>query len=223
MTSAAGTSAAVPSGKPTLGDSIASLRVIADAVGWVHALRIGASISTPSASKALFSGLSAATDDREVASREQAGPAILLYRALTEHVGQARALEVTGDVVATGALRFLGRQLQDLDPAAFVAASDAERRASADRWIDAFFTADAALDEVTESTVVFNVSGCALHRLAAATGHPELAPVFCRADAAFFANRTPPIDLHRPTTIASGDDQCRFELSMAQPQADRKP
>ncbi len=202
-------------GRPTLGDSLASVRALATELGWARTLRIGLSISTPSAVDALFADLPAGSDDREQASREQAGPAILLYRALRSELGQKEALRITGLVVRTGALRFLGRQLHDLDPAAFVEMSEKAREEVAKRWLAAFFTAESRLDSIGEDEVVFSVMNCALHRLAVATGHPELAPLFCEADAAFFASRTPPVLLERPTMLARGDASCLFQLRMS--------
>lgn len=202
------------SGKPTGGDALASLRALAEELGWWRALQVGLETSNPVAMRALFEPLGPADDEREVASRQQAGPAILLYRALKRRIGQEDALRITGRVVQTGALRFLGRQLRDLDPVAFSRSAPAQREAAAQGWLDAFFTAQSRLDAVSEQEVRFTVTRCALHRAAVDTGHPELAPVFCRADAAFFAALQPPIALHRPSVLADGDESCHFQLRM---------
>lgn len=206
----------VPSGKPTLGDAAASLGVMAGTLGWWRAIAVGASISSPGAIDALFADLPAAADDRERASRQQAGPAILLYRALLKRndFDAPAALALLSDVIETGALRFLGRQLSDLDPTVFAEMAPAQREQAAQRWLQAFFTSDTTLQRVAADKVVFHVTGCALHRLATATGHSELAPLFCRADGLFFASREPAVQLSRPTTIADGDAQCVFELTL---------
>lgn len=203
-------------GKPTLGDAVASLEVMADSLGWWRALVVGVSISSPTAVDTLFADLPAANDARESASRQQAGPAILLYRALLarDDVDRDTALALMTRVIETGALRFLGRQLHDLDPAAFAEMPPLQREKVANGWLSAFFTSDTELQEVAADTVVFRVTGCALHRLSMAMGHPELTPLFCRADGLFFASREPAVALERPTTLAQGDTQCLFKLTL---------
>ena len=199
------------SGRPTVSDQLSALRLIINLVG----VRDGFASALASAGSvdAVFVHLESATSARERASRQQAGPAILLYRALRQRVGQTRALNVLQEVVAQGALRFLGRQLHDLDPTSFDSWSDEERQRRADAWLDRFFTAEAELTAVTNERVEFQVTGCALHRLAVGCGHPELAPLFCSADAAFFRARG--IDLAVPSRIAEGDSRCHFVLRLA--------
>ena len=46
-------------------------------------------------------------DSREQASRDQAGPAILLYTILRSRIGKDRALEITKTIIQIGALHFL--------------------------------------------------------------------------------------------------------------------
>ncbi|GEM_PF-2536946 len=245
-----------PSGKATVGDSIASVRVLADELGWWGALVVGAAASSPSelselttflrlsdetgpkqpvsddskvsetfknSTKAASSSLNTNgiytagiyTDrvkDRRDASIDQAAPAILLYRVLVDRVGRDNALRICGRVIATGALRFLGRQLHDLEPTDFAELDPAAREAAAQTWLERFFTSTANLERSAGDEVVFRVTDCSLHRYAHAAGHPELAPLFCVADGLFFDSRKPAIAMQRPTTLARGDDHCLFKL-----------
>jgi len=137
-----------------------------------------------------------------------------MYRALARRRDQEEALRISARVIEQAALTFLGRQLADLRADAFAGLAAESRHSRAQGWLKRFFTSDAELVEVGPERVVFEVHRCALARLATATGHPELAPLFCRADAAFFARRQPPIEMNRPTTLAQGDTCCRFELSL---------
>jgi hypothetical protein len=162
-----------------------------------------------------FEGLPAATDTRERASRAQALPAILLYRELLTRVDPERALAVTTEVITRGAVQHLHKTLGDLDPEAFAALGDAERRARVEGWMDRFFTATAHVDRVDDEGVAFTVTACALARLSRAAGHPELAPAFCRGDAEFFRTRNPPVALERSQSIAEGADSCPFRLTLA--------
>jgi hypothetical protein len=43
-------------------------------------------------------------------------------------------------------------------------------------------------------------------------GHPELAPLFCVGDARYFREVEAEAELLRPTTLAAGDDRCRFTI-----------
>ncbi len=162
-----------------------------------------------------FAQLPPPADRRERQSRRQAGPAVLLYRALCEHLPRERALVVVGRVVRAGALGFLTRTLRGLDAGAFARLSPEQRVARVRRWLDGFFTTTAAIDAVGADSVSFTVTACALARLAVTAGHPELAPVFCRADAAFFASRRPAVALERPQTIAEGATTCPFTLTLS--------
>ena len=160
---------------------------------------------------AAFGHLPPATDERERKSRAQAGVAINIYRVLLQSLDNQRALAVTGRLIEAGALAFLAKTLPDVSAAALASGSQAERAARVKAWFGRFFTATGEVVETSEERVVFHVHGCALVRLAAAAGHPELGPLFCKGDLAFFANRQ--IRLTRPTRIATGQDHCRFELT----------
>ncbi|HAN30028.1 MAG TPA: hypothetical protein DCQ06_00385 [Myxococcales bacterium] len=197
-------------GKATVSDQLSALRLIIDQVGVIDG--IGSALQSAGSIEALFTSLGPPNTAEERASREQAGPAILLYRALIDRVGQERALTVVEQVIANGALRFLGRQLQDLDPTQYRAWTDEQRLQRAQGWLERFFTAEAQLTNLDDQRVEFEVSGCALNRLSIASGHPELAPLFCRADAAFF--RTRGVQLNVPERLATGDKRCHFILEL---------
>jgi hypothetical protein len=161
-----------------------------------------------------FSELPAATTERERLSRKQALPAILLYRVLKARYGQQRSLIIMRRVVKAGAIQFLSQTLGDLDPAAFQALDSNGQHTAVNGWLERFFTATVELDTVSNDQVSWHVTHCALVRLSVAAGHGELAPTFCAGDAHFFATRTPPLDLQRPTTIADGGNCCPFQLTM---------
>ena len=199
-------------GRPTAGDQWSALALLARKLGWIEALRVGVRSSRTGG---IFAHLEPPSDSRERASRQQAAPAFALYRALLKRMSEEEALSIVGAAVENGALRFLARQLHDLDPSSFAALAPEEREQRAEGWMHRFFTADAALEEITESRVEFTVRACALHRLAQEAGHPEVGPLFCRADAAFFAARHPPVLLERPETIAEGGSRCLFRLQLA--------
>lgn len=158
-----------------------------------------------------FAELGAPRGERERRSRAQAAPAVTIYRALLRSVPRDVALTAMAHVIEAGALAFLAKTLPDVTASSLERGSAETRRAHVTGWMSRFFTATSEVTEVTDERVVFEVHACALVRLVAAAGHPELAPLFCKGDETFFRVRG--IRLDRPTTLARGDTRCRFELT----------
>ena len=80
-----------------------------------------------------FRSFPKAQDWRERGSRDQAGPAIVLYRALARRIGTQRALEVCGKVIERGAVMFLSHSVGRLQRAEIAKLSESEREAFAKR------------------------------------------------------------------------------------------
>lgn len=80
-----------------------------------------------------------------------------------------------------------------------------------DRWRegDALRIADVVR---TETTLSFTVTACAYARGYAEMGLPQdLIPLLsCGRDKPFAHGYSPHLSMHRPTTIAGGEDRCRF-------------
>ncbi|MGM0578655.1 MAG: L-2-amino-thiazoline-4-carboxylic acid hydrolase [Myxococcota bacterium] len=191
-------------------------RTLVDAVGWRRTLALGLDVALKRGGRP-FAHLPPPEDRRERLSRAQAEPAVLLYRALLRRYARGRALEVVSEVVTAGAVQHLEKTLGDLDPAEFRRMDQASRLKRVEAWTDRFFTATTRVDDVGPDRVSFTVTACALVRLSREAGHPELAPAFCRGDARFFASRTPPVHLERPTTLAEGGECCPFHLTLSAP------
>ena len=68
-------------------------------------------------------------------------------------------------------------------------------------------------DEISTRGVRFTISRCRLAELARQTGHPELAPLFCKGDARFFGEIEKDVTLTRPPTIADGASHCHFHIA----------
>ncbi len=188
------------------------LRVLVGELGWIRALRVGLSVQLAAARGEPFGDLPPATDTNERGSRAQAGPAVLLYRALKRHVDEPEALRITGRAVEEGALTFLARTIGRLDRDAIDAMSEAERDAWARAKADAFPNATVEWKEIGAQKVVFEVTACRLVQLLHHVGEEQLAPLFCKGDGRYFGEVEPGTELIRPTTIAAGDDRCRFTI-----------
>lgn len=193
----------------------AALAVLGRRLGWLGALRVGVAVERARRRGEPFADLPPAGDAKEAGSRAQAGPAILLYRALRDRVSADDARAITGEAVSAGALVFLRASLGPLRRAALAALDDAGRRAFAADRADRFPNATLTWDEVSADRVAFTVHACRLVTLVAHAGHPELAPLFCAGDAAYFGAVEPGVVLDRPETLAGGGAACRFSLRFA--------
>ena len=189
-------------------------QALVQALGWRKALAVGLKVLQRLPWEAPFRELPRTRDSRERKSRQQIIPAIVLYRVLLRTRSQHASLEIMAEVIRAGAVEHLTRSLGDLNPEHFQALSQQQREHTVRGWLARFFTAETTLDEVSADSVRFTVTRCQLARLAEAAGHPELAPLFCRGDADFFATRTPPVSMRRVQTLAEGGDACPFELSL---------
>jgi hypothetical protein len=145
-------------------------------------------------------------------SRSQIGPAVRLYKALDGMVGREEALRITGRVVHDAAVIFLEHTVGRLDPVRWNRLDDAGRRALVGTIQARFFNATADIDDVTATGFVMRVRSCRFVRLCAAAGCPEVAPLFCAGDLAFF--NAGPVRLERPGTLAEGHPDCAFRFRL---------
>lgn len=186
-------------------------------MGRLTAARTFAGVARRLAFERPFRDLGRARDRRERLSRKQVLGAILLYRELCARVGRDRALDICGQVIEAGAVVHLRKTLGHINGDTLAQLPSPVRTQRVHGWMKRFFTATAEVNEVTATQVRFTVHACALVRLATATGHPELAPAFCRGDARYFASLSPPVHLDRPTTLAAGGESCPFTLTLGPP------
>lgn len=184
-------------------------------LGFFRALSVGLAIDRQRAGGRPFGHLPPPVDDKERQSRDQIGPAIVLFALLVERYGDTKALSVTAEVVEAAALAFLGETVGPLRRAQ-LAAMDAEAR---DRFVrermSRFPNAEVRFEHIGADEVRFTVTACRFVNLCHAAGCPELAPLFCAGDARFFGEVEPDVVLIRETTLAVGGDRCPFVLRYA--------
>lgn len=191
----------------------AALRALARRLGWRRALALGVRLTLGQARGRPFRALPRATNDDERKSRAQIGPAILLYRALqADGMPRLKALELCREVVLAAGVAFLARTVGPLRQAELAALDDAGRRAFAEARGRRFFNATVRWDRVTPQEVRFTVTSCRFPALCEAASAPELAPLFCEADEAYFGQVERRVQLTRPHTLAEGGPDCPFML-----------
>ncbi|MFT7520803.1 MAG: putative ArsR family transcriptional regulator [Kiritimatiellia bacterium] len=194
--------------------SRAAIGVLKRELGWSSTISVGLAIFFSQRRQRPFGDLAPATDAKERGSRDQAGPAILLYRALLKRMSGTDALELTQKVVDASAVAFLQQTIGPLNRQTLQAMSAEERMSFVRLRLDRFPNMTYELHQVDPDTVRFTVNSCRLHSLAVHAGHPELGSTFCSGDARFFGDVQPDVTLERSTTLASGGASCPFVLRL---------
>lgn len=183
----------------------------------MKAARVGLRVQRRAGRGEPFGALPSPDDWREQGSREQAGPAILLYDELRHVVHEAEALSITAEVVEEGAVVFLAKTIGSLRRSDLEPLDEGQRRAFVEERGRRFPNATMSWDEVTPSRVRFTVHSCRLVELVVGAGRPELAPLFCQGDARFFGTIEPDVELIRLETLAGGGSACPFTIQFKVP------
>ena len=192
------------------------IRILREELSVLKLMRVGAGIAWAMARGEPFRALPAVDSENERLSREQIGPAIVLYRAL-QNVGlnQQEAFRITRRVVLEAGADFLKSTLGPLRRADLEALDDKSRWAMARGLGDRFFNATVRWEAVEPDRVEFTITACRFPALCSAVGASELAPLFCEVDEAYFGSVEPNVRLTRTATIARGAKECPFALEWA--------
>jgi hypothetical protein len=181
-------------------------------IGWWKAIRLGLALRKKVKAGAPFQSLPPAKDEAEQLSRNQIGPALVLYQEAQRFFTQKEAYDLTAAVASTAAIVFLGQMIGPLTQKELSSLNDSERRAFVEERGKKFFNATMRWDKVETTDVHFTVTRCTFPTLCEAVGLAELAPIFCKGDAIFFGQVEKNVELNRPKTIAGGDSECIFQL-----------
>lgn len=190
-------------------------RVLAARLGWRKTLRVFALFLRRSATTRPFRALGS---DRPSAAerftRHQLKPVLLLDDVLRKDLlmSQEEALALLAEVVGASGAQFIASQLSPPSPAAWRSYDDQAKESFARRVMARFLNAEAELVPDDRSEVAFDVTFCHFAHLTRRLERPELAPLFCRADSAYFSRPEAPVELRRAKTIAQGDDRCEFRF-----------
>lgn len=191
---------------------LAAVPVLLREVGLVESVKLGWKLEAAKRRGEPFADLPKPDSEDERLSREQIGPAIVLYRLLREGRSQQEALRIARAVVIESALVFLRQSIGTLRRTEIEALDDEGRRQFVRQRGAKFFNATVEWDEISANRVDFTVTHCRFPPLCEAVGVPELAPVFCAGDGKFFGTVEPNTELVRPTTIAQGGATCPFSI-----------
>lgn len=159
-----------------------------------------------------FEKLPSTEDPKEIASREQIGPAIVLYQELCKRMEAEAAYAIVAEVVEAAAHVFLRDTIGPLNRSDLMALDADEKVGFLEDRLGRFPNTTTRVDRVDDTEVNFTVTRCSFVGLCRDVGLPALAPMFCAVDASYFGNVEPGLELVRPTTIANGGDTCPFSL-----------
>ena len=195
---------------------IRALITLVKGLGWRNTWRVLSAMRSLQKQGEPFGHLPPPEEERDRQSREQIGPAILLYKAI-QSVAPEYALPITQRIIVADGIRFLRKTLGRLSPTQLAALPPEDREQFAKVRGERFFNATIQWDHIERDRVQFTVTGCRFPPLCKAAGVPEIAPLFCLVDERYFGTVEDNVVLERPFTIAEGAKTCPFTLRMASP------
>ncbi len=159
-----------------------------------------------------FGHLPAARSLAETRSRALVGAAVRLFRELDETVEVDDPLAITDEAVDAGVVVFLNRTVGAIRRPDWADVDQDTRLEWVSERSVGFPGAEIRWDHVSADSIGFTVTSCRFVQLCAVAEEPQLARLFCRADARFLGQNEPHMMLIREHTIAAGADDCPFEL-----------
>ncbi len=153
-------------------------------------------------------------DKKEKLSREQAGPAVLLYRGLISCLPEEEAFALTAKIILESSVIFLETIIPLLTPDSISSMSKDEGLGYITNIADKFFNADMGRIDHDETSFSYQVTRCRFPELMEKVGHKELAPLFCQGDLLFFNEKQPHVTLARTVTLAKEGKPCDFHFKL---------
>lgn len=157
------------------------------------------------------------TSTNEELALRQLRSVLLLAAALERSFDRGTSREHVRAVVRASGTAFLDRFFADFSAEDWDAASDASRAAFARGLSTRIVNATLEGEVADASGLRFEVRRCTFVGWLGALGRADLAPLFCEVDAAFAERPGTGMRLVRPTTLAAGDDRCRFRFERTDP------
>lgn len=191
-----------------------AFRLLAHHLGWLSAIRVFIHVAIRMMSSSALSGLSSTrlSPDKEWMTRRQLAQAVHLSDSLRS-IGMPTpdVMRISQLIIATVGAKFV-RSNADFELADWANASLQERETFAQDAMRRFPNVTQPTVTVGEGTMDVRFSYCRLAQGANEIGRPELASLFCSADAAFYNGTPTRPSLTRPHTIADGASECHFQF-----------
>lgn len=144
----------------------------------------------------------------------QLRPVLILDQVLHRDLGLSTGerLRILGEVVAVTGAAFIASQV-GVGAAQWRKLEQGARQNLAKTILARFGNARAQLTHIAADELAFRVDRCHFVELTRQAGRPELASLFCAADARLFGANAE-VQLQRTTTMAEGGDCCPFRFSL---------
>lgn len=137
--------------------------------------------------------------------------AVAMYRTLRGRFGSDDALGAVQDAIVSSGLAVMAdwvpenRDMASLGTQVRLIMGDAEQRG--------VYVIEAM--DTTDTGIRWDITACRYAELTADFGAPEVGKVFCAVDQPFVAGVIPEVPFSCDTTIARGQDRCRFRIGDA--------
>lgn len=194
----------------------AALGVLGDELGAWDRIRAMARFAWRSATTDPFAALGPAASAAESFTRHQLRPVLLFDAVLREDLERApeEAQEILLRLVGEIGAAFIDASVRHPSVEEWRKMSEADRAAFARGAIDRFENARGEVVEVGERSFGLDITFCHFADLARRLGRPDLAPLFCHADAVYYGRPESEIRLTRDETIAAGAERCAFRFRL---------
>lgn len=200
------------------GGNARAIAILRRRLGTLRATRAVATLVRRQLTTDPFSNLPPVEPDQvgEWLTRRQLGPVLLLSDILQQDLGLSaqETRSILGELVDEVGALLLSRRFPPLDPRAWAAAPHEEREGVARAVFARLGNISAAEVQTTDGSLALDVRRCRFVELCAEVGKPELASLFCAADARFFGRSDSPVTLERSGTLATGASCCDFRFTL---------
>ncbi len=158
--------------------------------------------------------------DQEWLVRRQLRPVVLLddVLRLDRKLDEPRRLALLRRVVSETGAQFVATNVPAKAADTWHHSSQQERGRFAVSLVRRFFNVGATAPVVDDYSLSFDVTRCRFAELTVELGRPYLGPMFCEADAVFFARPEVSLSLRRTSTIAEGAACCDFHFRYPEPE-----
>ena len=195
----------------TQGNKIA-VSYLAEELGWPTTLRLVAQLKLQLWTNNPFKRINREKPPsrQEKLTQRQMAPLVVLYLLLEQQYPREKALRIASELSQRVATAFLKFNVPEIHAEHYRDLPRKDKLAQLKTITKRFFNAKAELKLDHEDNFSFTVNICYFARYARLLDLPELAPLFCAADKAYFDTYQPDVRLIRTVTLANDDKPCDF-------------
>jgi len=150
---------------------------------------------------------------KEKNSQRQMAPALIMFDTLlASGYSQKQALDLVEAVIMEVASRYLVFSVPIIRQSDLNQLNLHEKEKAFSRIVARFDNVQGNLQSKGDKQFDLTVIKCHFSHYCRVLGYDMLAPLFCKADQAYFNSRQPCVDLVRTQTLAKNDEPCDFSF-----------